>query len=82
MVKTVTQDITLAANSTSNYVDIEPITLISDKVATKVEVNLVGLDGQKTAGAYSESVTANTTSYTNTMWSEWSTAAPPAGTPG
>lgn len=76
MVKTITQDVTLEADATTTINDIE---IISDKVATKVEINMVGLDGEKTGGTYADSVTSSTTSYANTMWSEWSTSAPPSG---
>lgn len=77
MVKTITKDITLEAGKTTSIEDIE---LISDKVATQVEVNVVGLEGQKTAGAYAKTASAKTTSYVNTVWSDWSPNMPPAGT--
>lgn len=77
MVKTITRDVTLNAGDTTS---IENIELISDKVATAVEVNVVGLEGQKTGGAYAKTVSSKTTSYANTVWSDWSETAPPQGT--
>lgn len=76
MVKTITQDVTLEKDECKTIDNIE---LISDKVATNVEVNLIRLDGQKTCGAYAEAVSQSTTSYSNTKWSEWSTEVPSAG---
>lgn len=77
MIKTITRDVILEAGKTTA---LEGIELISDKVATQVEVNVVGLEGQKTAGAYARTVSQKTVSYANAVWSEWSTQAPPAGT--
>lgn len=80
MLKTITKDVALDAGQTTTLDD---ITLVSDKVATQVEVNILGLDEetrQKTGGAYAEAKNAQTTSYANTMWSDWSTNPAPAGT--
>lgn len=76
MVKTMTQDVTLEKNELKTIDNIE---MISDKVATLVEVNMIRLDGDKTCGAYADAVTKKTTSYSNTKWSDWSTSVPPAG---
>lgn len=77
MVKAITQDVTLDADRTTAVKNIE---LISDDVATQVEVNVVSLEGQKTGGVYAKAVTARTTSYSNTKWSDWSTEKPANGT--
>ncbi len=75
MVKTVTQDLTLNAGETAK----KEFELVCDKVATQVEINVVGLNSQKTAGAYAKAVTRATTSCSNTAWSSWSETQPPAG---
>lgn len=72
-VKTVMQDVTLNANETKVINGIE---IISDKVATTVEVNIVGLDGSRTGGAYAHAVSKTILSSTNTYWSDWSTSYP------
>lgn len=80
MVKTFVEEFTaLAGQETLSIKDIE---LVSDQVATQVEISAVGTNGQKTEGTIAESVTAKTTSYANSKYSEWSTTAPPSGAKG
>lgn len=80
MVKTFVEEFTaLAGQPTHSIKDIE---LVCDQVATQVEVSAVGTNGQKTEGTIAKAVTSKTTSYANSMYSEWSTAAPPAGAKG
>lgn len=75
MVKTFVEEFTVLAGQQNH--SIQGIELVSDQVATQVEISAVGTNGQKTEGTIAESVTAKTTSYANSKYSEWSTATPP-----
>ncbi|MGN0542909.1 MAG: InlB B-repeat-containing protein [Acutalibacteraceae bacterium] len=73
-VQTIIRDVTLQPRETGRIVSESEI--ICDKVATVVEINIVGLDGNRTGGAYSSAKTATISDKSNYYYSEWSTVKP------